>query len=131
VQSTSDPQPVIVTADPIRILPVSSLPRSVGRGRDDVIVLVAIRKCRVCVWIRIGWLRAATGRVSANSERRFATIQNEGNNEILLVAEMAGELADKCVARRRIAVPPPRRASASLVATRRNVLAVATVTSID
>jgi len=39
---------IVVTADPIRTLPVSSLPRSVGRGPKDVIALVTIRKCK-CV----------------------------------------------------------------------------------
>ena len=46
-------KPVFVSADPIRTLPVSSLPRSVGRGLNDVIVRVAIRKCAMRVWINI------------------------------------------------------------------------------
>ena len=71
-----------------------------GRGHGDVIALAAIRKCRVRVWIRNPDNRV--GKVSANTQRCLAAIEDERDDQVFLVAEVARELADQLSARRHI-----------------------------
>jgi hypothetical protein len=42
------------------------------------------------------------GKVSANTQRRLAAIEDERDDQVFLVAEVARELADQLSARRRI-----------------------------
>ena len=68
-----------------------------GRGHGDVIALAAIRKCRVRVWIRNPDNRV--GKVSANTQLRLAAVEDERDDQVFLVAEVTGELADQFAAR--------------------------------
>ena len=71
-----------------------------GRGHGDVIALAPIRKCRVRVWIRNPDNRV--GKVSANTQLRLAAVEDERDDQVFLVAEVARELADQLSARRHI-----------------------------
>src|SRR6185295_10275120 len=51
------------------------------------------------------WIRMVEGRVvSANAERSLAAVEDERDDQVLLVAQVARELAEQHVARRRVAV---------------------------